>query len=244
MPYENRPFKRPRQKQNATKRTLARNAAKQALAGYVRTEGYYNRYEYGPNKTSELKLFDTFHGNQADIGGGIIAEPSFNLIPQGVDFDERVGRKITVKEVSVHARFEMGEQASMGDMRDYGRLIIYQDKQCNGAVPLVTDILGPSGTNDLSFNDLSNKNRFRTLMSITCDMNQNSAIWDTVGVVIRTAAKVKTIEQYKKVNFPIEFSGSTGALATIRSNNIGALFITYKQLVNCQYYVRIRYSDQ
>ncbi len=121
------------------------------------------------------------------------------------------------------------------------RVIMYQDRQCNGATAAVTDILESADWQ--SFNNLSNKSRFRTLMDRSYQLNFQTLASDGAGLV-SSGNFVMEDTFFKKCNIPIEFDSTTGALTEIRSNNIGILLISQNGQVAFTSKIRLRFSDR
>ena len=103
--------------------------------------GYYGRYDShgGRNWSGEYKFHDLAVTDAVIASTGQVT-PSCNLISQGVTESERIGRKCTIKKIDW--RIAMRKNSG-GDLNgsDVVRLILYVDKQCNGATIAVTDIL-------------------------------------------------------------------------------------------------------
>ncbi len=204
------------------------------VPGFTRTSGFFGRFAQG----GELK----FHDVDIDLSP-IPAAGSVNdsqvKIPQGTTEKTRIGRKATVR--SINWRFQIrllaAANATGGDVV---RVIMYVDKQCNGATANVTDIL--ESADYQSFNNLGNKNRFRTLMDRTYDLNPMSAAGDGTANDALPFAINDTF--FKKVNLPIEWNSTAGAITEIQSNNIGILLISRANtLSDFESKVRIRFSD-
>ncbi len=90
----------------------------------------------------EKKFKDTVVADAVVSATGFIST-SLNLVVQGVDEEERIGRKIIIRSIS--ARFEvfLPSLSNIADLDggDVVRIMIFIDKQANGAMPSVTDIL-------------------------------------------------------------------------------------------------------
>lgn len=122
---------------------------------------------------------------------------------------------------------------------DHLRMIIYLDKQANGTSATVTDILQTANIN--AFNNLFNKERFvilrDTIIDLVAEAGANDGTQDQFGIVQHS------FSAFKKCRIPLEFSGATGAIAEIRSNNIGILFISQAGVAVVDYTTRIRFAD-
>lgn len=203
--------------------------------GYDRTGGYYGRYKSG----LELKFRDFNTDMPTMASAGTIRE-SFCTIAQGTGESNRIGRKCVIKSINWRFKIELPiTTGTSAQPSDVVRIILYLDKQTNGAAATVTDIL----ENALyqSFNNLANKSRFRTLMDRTYDMNYTAAAGD--GAANDWAATKVSDTFFKKCNIPLEFDGTTGLITELRSNNIGILAISDNSICILEGQFRIRFSD-
>ncbi len=191
----------------------------------------------------ELKFHDLDIDDASIAAPGTVVSNSINAIPQGVTESQRIGRKCTV--VSINWRFEIflleqDAQATPASSASI-RVILYLDKQANGAAAAITDLLE---TNDFqSFNNLANKSRFRTLMDRFYSISPLTLASDGAGVVSQAEVVVND-SFFKKCKIPIEFSAGTGALTEIRSNNMGVLIMSRSNAVaTFGSKMRLRFSD-
>ncbi len=184
-------------------------------------------------KFHDVDLDDSLIANT----GGITA--SINLIPQGVTEVTRIGRKCTIKQINWRFNLALGTQTSGGNASDIARVIMYVDKQANKATAAITDIL--ESADYQSFNNLANKNRFRTLMDRTYDINALAGGGDGTAEDYGQVLIQDTF--FKKVNIPVEFSAGTGAIGEITSYNIGVLLISRAGLATFNSKIRLRFSD-
>ncbi len=216
----------------------ARRASKRRAfrAGYDRTGGFYGRTGTG----KELKFHDVDLDDAVVVTGGTVT-PSINLIPQGVTESQRIGRKCTIRSIGWRWRLLLPELDATGTPGDGDilRMILYVDKQCNGATAAVTDIL--ESADFQSFNNLANKSRFRTLMDKTIVLNTEGIASDNAGVM-STASVQKPGQFFKRCNIPLEFDSTTGAITEIRSNNLGVLLLTSSGVVGFASKIRLRFE--
>ncbi len=189
----------------------------------------------------ELKFHDaTLDDTVIDAAGSVTA--TVNDIPQGITEITRNGRKCTLR--SFHWRYTIflspvDAQAVPG-LPDVCRVILFQDKQCNGATAAVTDVLETANIH--SFRNLANGGRFRILCDKLHTINFEGLASDGAGVVSQ-ARKQMDYTFNKTLNVPIEFSSTTGAIGEIRSNNLGVLLISANGTGGFQSQLRIRFSD-
>lgn len=218
------------------------------VPGITRRAGYWGRF--GPRRgryangrgAVELKFHDLDIDDAVITAGGVIVEDSVVGIAQGVTESERIGRKCTVRQIGWKFNITLAtvDAQATPAAADIIRVILYLDKQCNGAAAAVTDIL--ESADYQSFNNLSNKSRFRTLMDRTYNMNYQTLASDNAGVVSSSNKNISD-SYYKKCNIPIEFSATTGAITEIRSNNIGVLVVGSNGIGGFFSKMRIRFSD-
>lgn len=224
-------------------RSFKSRSGRKFRPGYDRTGGY-NKFVNRPAAIAqELKFLDSSHDdNPIPSAGQVIG--SVNLIAQGVTQSTRVGRKCTIKAINWHwcvglpARTDV---ATPPTVNDTVRVMMILDKQCNGAAATVTDVLFTADWQ--SFNNLSNSNRFRVLYDKTVDLNYTDMIHDEAANTFSNHRVNHTKSFYKKCNIPIEFSATSGALTTVRSNNIFVMVISSSGIATIDSVVRIRFTD-
>jgi len=208
--------------------------------GVDRTGGFYGRYS---GRDGELKFHDVaVNATDVATAGNIQNGGTINIIPQGVTESQRVGRKCTIRSINWRYRFNLSEIDAAADPAagDNLRIIVYLDKQANGATAAVTDILETANLN--SFRNLANSGRFQILKDSYEVLNYLTLASDGAGVV-SSAAVAKTKTWYKKCNIPVEFSSTTGAMGEIRSNNLGVLLISNQGVIDFTSTIRLRFSD-
>ncbi len=235
-------FKRPRfhaQRQAALKRRRLGAARRMGGAHVVRRGRFAGRIHRG----SEWKFHDTLITPTAMAATGVfVTNGSLCEIPQGVEESERIGRKVVVRTISVKCKMRLATSTTATGNNMY-RLIFYVDHQCNGATATALDILEQDDL--LSFRNLANRSRFDIIYDETKVMNPTAAAGNG------TANDFGEVFHYKEfdmpVNIPLEFdnSAATGAIATIRSNNIGLMLIMQDatEVVNFTGTVRLRFTD-
>ncbi len=205
--------------------------------GFSRTSGYYGRFA---GTGAELKFHDLDIDDASVAQNGTIIQSSCCLIAQGVTESTRVGRRATIRSINWRFSFTLTSTTDLTACQDVVRLILYVDKQCNGATAAITDIL--ESDNYQSFNNLANKSRFRTLMDRTYDLSPTAAGGD--GTSNDTAEVTIHDSYYKTCALPIEWDSTTGAITEIRSNNIGVLIVSKEGgVVSMDSKMRLRFSD-
>lgn len=212
------------------------------VPGHDRVGGFYGRYSRGSEGSGELKFFDTAVDLDPIPGNGTIVASSINLVPQGITESNRIGRKCAIRHISWKYQLQLLEIDALATPVSAAsvRIIIYIDKQANGAAAAVTDIVEANSFQ--AHYNLANQSRFTFLMDKVHTLNYLTLASDTDAVV--SSANVKRDYTFvKRCNIPIEFDSTTGALTEIRSNNIGMMMLTSTGTATLTSVFRVRYSD-
>ncbi len=185
----------------------------QIVPGYTRRAGFYG---FGRPGTGELKFLDTDIGDAAVTL--IMTNHNLNVITQGDNEANRVGRKCTLRSVSGRITVHLPAATSAVNTAVGIRFRLVQDKQTNGADFAGTDLLDLDDFN--SFSQLANRSRFRVIMDKTVMLNAGGAAPSGAAFVF-SAARAQC-EFHHSLNMPIEFdnTATTGAVATQRSNSL------------------------
>jgi len=191
-----------------------------------------------------MKFLDTTLGSTAIADTGIVLNNCLNIIPQGDTESQRNGRKVVVRSINIRGMVRNDPATNEGSTADRVRFLLYLDKQANGGAAAVTDLLETATIN--SFNNLANKSRFTVLMDKVVDLAAPAgANADATTPVF--GLDIQSWAFYKKCYIPIEFdnSATTGALTTVRSNNLGMMAISWNTSDSAviEYTCRIRYTD-
>lgn len=202
--------------------------------GFNRTGGFYGRFRRG----GELKFLDTAISlANIAVGTGALSG-SLVVIPQADTESGRDGRQVIVKKLSIKGHV-ITDAAVLGQERV--RILLIQDKQTNGALGTIENILE---TNDINaFRNLENIHRFVVLKDMQVRMPPKQ---------INTAATTSMIQCVPfsintNLNIPIDYdsSATTGAIATQRSNGLFLIALTFNTnqsdiTATC----RIRFQDK
>lgn len=163
----------------------------------------------------EVKDFDVYISSlttTSDVLGGQ------NYVAIGTAPNQRVGRKIEIIKLMVNVSI----QYKPVGMVDYGkatgtRFMIVLDTQCNGALPLIGDILSAVNTQGwLAPYERANQYRFKILYDDYFTNNVHSIYSTTQMAPVTT--KVPFIELDCKI--PIQWKGTTTGIGDLASNNI------------------------
>lgn len=155
-------------------------------------------------------------------------------IVQGTGEKERIGRKCTLK--AIHWQGSVNLPSSAANTTDIVRIMVVQDTQANGAVFNPGDLL--DGGDVFSFRNLENSQRFRVLSDKRYTLNSTGA---ANGNANENGAIQRYIKGNLKVNIPLEYSGTTGVITELRSNNVTVFAISEQGVATIDLHSRIRF---
>ena len=216
------------------------------VPGYTRKSGYYRYTQAG-----EKKFFDIQSGFQTLSGGGTIVENSLNLIDQGTGVSQMVGRQVRIKSIQIKGRFDVAPKqgavvAGLGTSVTF-RLMLILDKQANGAVPTVGQIMQQSELNGML--EMENKDRFSVLKEWRVALNSTSVVADNTanpGEEYFSLGVERPFKYYRKCNIVVQFNdqaGGTRNINEVRSNNLILMGFSTNGDGRIDYVTRIRYTD-
>ncbi len=210
--------------------------------GRLRTGGYYGRGMTGGGGCSgaaELKFHDVEIDQSPVAALGDIAEDSCLTIAQGDGEQQRDGRKMCVKKIGWKFSLSLPSTIVAAETSDTVRVILYMDTQTNGAAATVALIL--ADTNHEAFNNLEQGKRFRTLMDRTYTLVSKAG-----GGAAGTGFGEDRVDDafYKNCSTAVTYdsTATTGAIATMRDNNIGVLTISKSGFASFSSRMRIRFT--
>ncbi len=145
---------------------------------------------------------------------------SLNLVAQGVTESQRIGRKLWVKTVRMKGLItssSVADAATLAGCSDVMRFMVLLDKQCNGALPTGTITFQTDVWN--SFRNMENASRYEALYDKTVNVKPNAAAGTAAANDVEPGL-FGCHFNLTGLNVPVEFSSDTGAIGTIRSNNL------------------------
>lgn len=209
------------------------------IVGRVATTGFFGRFQPGG---PEMKFLDTADPSTVIPAAGTMCVTSLNIIPQDDTQSGRIGRKVNLRKLFMKVTLRLPSTIVAADSWDFCRIIIYQDKQTNGAAATIALLL-EAATYD-AYRNMANSSRFNFLY------DQTHTLTTPAGGVPTGAPAWAEINKFIRINMPklsipLEFdnSAATGALTTQRTNNLGVAAISAKGDVLLALNCRIRYSD-
>jgi len=191
--------------------------------------------------SAEVKFKDTTKSATAVASAGSIFNATLLTMVEGNTDQTRVGNRITVKSVMLRGIAQIAANADVGNTSNIIRIIVYLDRQANGATAAVTDILASASYQ--AFNNLDNSDRFRTLAETTIDLNNPGAV--ATGAAYTYGHVKQSFFLKAKLNLDVKFKGNAADETQLSSNNIGVLVICEDDNIGTVgYTARVRYTDQ
>ncbi len=172
----------------------------------------------------EVKFHDQFINDEI-VSTAEVQAPLLT-IAQGTTESQRIGRKITITSIHMYGVFELKQTNDFRFTAEIIRVIIFQDKQANGALPGILDLMENGDL--ISFRNLSNSGRFIFHHDEFYNVSTGGGAGNAGSGIEFARALAPVIEFHKDVRIPIEYDNSltTGVVTSIRSNNIGLLLMS------------------
>ncbi len=218
-------------------RRIRRRPAKKSTAAIAKK----NRRDISQLKSNlDWKFKDTIVDDAVVSTTGTV-QPQIFVIGNGDTSNQKDGLKIVIKKVSCRFQFTLPSSTDKDAAADTLRIMLLKDKQANGALPAVAQIL--TGTDIFDFREPPNKRRFTVLFDKTVSINSNGGFGN--GTTNTTLFKTMNWEWSRRMNFPIYYNNSvsTGAIAQINSNNLVMFYISQDGLCGVLATVRVEYTD-
>lgn len=188
MPKRERKSKKGSSKRKSIK---AYSGKKQAA---TRVATVNRNLKYAEKKSKDTPF--TMTGTLSPIETALVPTNCLCVISQGAGSDQRIGRRILVK--SVYVRGRVFAPTTMTGAASF-RMLVFQDKQPNGALAGATDLL--IANEYLSPINLGNSKRFKILMDETLD-GRTISVDTNEGI---------NFERYVKTNIEIGYVNGAGA---------------------------------
>ncbi len=202
------------------------------------------RYSYRQNiyaraPTGERKFFDT------DLDDAVVTTTmnivNLTIIPEGNGESDRIGRKVTVRKISVRGNIELSASTSASTTSATVLCYLVQDKQTNGAQFLAADLLDVDSFK--SFRNLSNSSRFTVLAKKVFNLTVGGAA--PSGAALVFGEYIQDLTFNINCNVPIEYdnSATTGAIGTVKTNNLYWVTQSSTSSTTIVANARLRYTD-
>jgi len=171
---------------------------------------------------SELKFHDGSISVAPVTSTGTIAEDSLLTIASGTGESERVGRKLSILRIRMRYLIEMNAQSAAAAAAEAIRVIVYLDKQANGAAATVADIME---ADDLkSYENRTNRDRFELLYDRQHVIETSGAVLTTSTVALSQGfVDLQAGKHFLPI--PVEYSSTSGVITEMTSKNVGVLLL-------------------
>ncbi len=188
----------------------------------------------------ELKFFDTAVVDTNIDAGMTFFNPI--ILVQGDAESERIGRKVIIRSLAIKGALQLNGATVGTNTACIVTMKVVQDRQTNGAQFAAVNLLTTDAFN--SYNNISNKNRFKVLKSCTFELKAGGAA--ASGAAFIFSQDIAYVDEFLKMNIPIEYDATfaDGRIATVRSNSIWLVFqASDTNIVGSSLNMRVRYTD-
>jgi len=216
--------------------------------GFDRPVGALARTRFNPYaSTPEVKNYDTY-GMAGAMTTSLVTSSSVTTgmplvgLTQGTSENERIGRKICVKQFTMTGIFEHAPTTGPG--HDIACLYVILDTQCNGGAggglpALIADVTNTIADPEAMFLNLDNSMRFKVLKKIVHVFPPTTQ----APGGLQYATNVWRFSYNFKMNMEVNYASSSGIISEIKDHNIffvfGSLIGKCGWAANC----RIRFTD-
>lgn len=219
------------------KQKVASFKSKMAARGRSSTVGAFTA---GRKSRPERKNLDTNQATHDVPLAGVIT--LINGIVQGNTAQTMIGRKAVMKSVQIRCAAQGKPQliAAVNTFGEYRMIVVY-DKEPNGALPAVTDVLTNAQPNNPL--QLANSDRFTVLLDEYYNLGAGST---TATQAFYVGAGNCTIDRYRKIS--LDMLGPATSATTGAGIETGSIFVLeissgVGPQVESSWYSRVRYED-
>ncbi len=176
----------------------------------------------------EYKNFDIQLTNGTATSAGAIQQAS--NIGQGDTTITRDGNQVKALSIFFRCNVKMNASARASSVR----IMLVLDKQTNGAIYTMADLLLDVTADDIITSPLNIDNKFRF-----------KVIYDKVFSLSITGTQLINFKKYFKINLPIRFDAAAATIAAVTSNSLSIVRITDEDinLPTVTYTHRLRFVD-
>lgn len=204
-------------------------------AGYLGIENKFYDTRYG-----ETAVSTTTAGSEADPGAGISC---LNAVTQGDGESQRDGKKIMMRSIELRGRVGALNLADDADPpASYTvRVLLVLDTQTNGAQLNSEDVLlDQGGTKYLDNRNLQYSSRFRILWDKYFTIEPFHAMADGANTGA-FSMKDQIFRVYRKLNIPVNYTGTTEAIANITDNSLHVIALGNNANAFVEWVSRLRF---
>lgn len=182
-------------------------------------------------RSLQFKAFYTHFSNITVTSAGVMQ--NINIIDQGLDITNRVGRQINITRITIRGHYEIANGLANSPQRQLARIILFRDKQANQAAPTGTDLLYDNTIDDAinSPYNLDNRHRFHVVFD--------------KAFVFSSAFPIHNIFFNINANIAITFDASTSSVSDQTSNAYYLFFVSDNSVSGPTFngYSVVRFTD-
>lgn len=219
----------------------------QRLRGYWRRGGYYGRFNRRTGYMPEFKFLDFTTGPTAvntALNNTLNDYMDLSFISQGVGENQRIGRKCTLRYLEIRGILRLPSTTTVANASDTVRMIVYIDKQTNGAHGtkdlILKDLVGGDPTNAPL--NLEHQFRYSIISDKRFKIEPKSGGINT-ATNGATAWVTHPFSFITMLNCPLLYGGSTGVLAELCCNSLHIMFVSFNGTTTVEFTGRVRFSD-
>lgn len=166
------------------------------------------------NQIEDKQLITQFaNPTTSDVVGQVVL---LNGITQGVDQNNRVGNRVRMKYARIRINLSQASNTPASIRESMHRIIIFIDKQANGALPASSDLLTTTGATAeeyLSPIKIQSKKRFQILYDRYHTLQVHGG---SVNVPQTTSIEIK-LKLKKKI---VQYKGTTNGITDLQTNSL------------------------
>ncbi len=205
----------------------------------IRTGGFLGQELKFVDYEKDANVVQTLAGSEFDP-----TEGALNALAQADGPSSRDGRAVILKSVHVRGVIDTTVSTDGSEALVY-RVVLYCDKQTNGAAPNAEDVFVDPSDADLdafTLRNLAFSKRFRILSDQWYDAHAVAGYGN--GSTNKLFYKKIMFKIDKKLNIPVNYTGTTAAISTIVDNSLHLLIVagpTSGAQANAKYTSRVRF---
>lgn len=224
---------------------MRQRASRQRARSRMQQQSYKKNILPLLRREKEVKYFDEFTQDMTVTLAGDVLD--VNLIPEGTDINERVGRRC--KMISWRGKIRAiidGAAAVQAFEPGITRVIWFVDYKTRGATPTVADLLAAGGVTDVyALPNLNEKERFRILKDKTYVFGgHETAVGPVYDYTKTVGPTIYNDDWYIKLDVETVFGGAASAIASLEQGSLHILVIgSSANAYKCDVMSRVAYID-
>lgn len=186
-----------------------------------------------------------------------------NNVQEGSSFYNRVGRKLSMKSLQIQGFLALSGTNAAATGVDFVRMIVFYDRQANGAAPTLADVLtsydnaGATTSTALDYINMNNRDRFSILaderitlppVGINGATAASAVVAGVDPLAGDTQIQFKRFIKLRGLETQYKATSNPGVIGDISTGSLMVLFVANATAVanaafNAYWTSRLRYSD-